>query len=235
VTFPSYKIATLLFQSYESNVDHLCRILHVPTVRFLIKSIYLRANEGESILPGEAALLLSIFAMAAYFYQPFASSEVATTKGTAIELSKTLSRGALDVLDYSRRNTSGTLEDVQAYILMSFVTYHLDGFSARGRLLSTTATSIARELRLHQLDDGYDTSATKSESSARTLIDREVKRRTFWYIASTDWCVAVSFPTIIGPCLRLRQVIVNHIRTTGGHILLAPKPHKCQNSERLHR
>lgn len=144
-------------------------------------------------MPGQAALVLSLFALAAYFYQPFAHSEVATTEKDAHHLCKLLSRGALDVLDYSRRNTSGTLEDVQAYILMSLVTYHLDGFSARGRLLSTTALSIARELRLHQLDAENESSATENETDPRSLVDREVKRRVFWHIVSTDWCAMCFF------------------------------------------
>ena len=69
---------------------------------------------------------------------------------------------------------------------MSLVTYHLDGFSARGCLLSTAAASIARDLRLHRLDANNELS-TENEASVRVLIDREVKRRVFWYIASTDW------------------------------------------------
>ena len=194
VTFPVYRIATLLFESYESNVDHLCHILHKPSLRSLIKTSYQRISQRESVLPGQAALLLSIFAVAAYFYQPFHDSEVATTKQDAIHLSKILSRGALDVLDYSRRNTSGTLEDVQASIIMSFVTYHLDGFSARGRLLTTAAASIARELRLHRLDADNESSAAGNETSIRFLIDREVKRRVFWHIVSTDWYAVIPPP-----------------------------------------
>ena len=193
VTFPTYQVATLLFQSYESNVDHLCHILHKPTVRSVMNTCYLRIDQKEPVSIGQAALLLSIFAIAAYFYRTFDKSEVATTQWDALNLSKILSRNALDVLDYSRRNTSGTLEDVQASILMSFVTYHLDGFSARGRLLSTAAISIAREIRLHRLDADLESSADKADTSLRSLIDREVKRRVFWQMASTDWCAVVLF------------------------------------------
>jgi len=103
-----------------------------------------------------------------------------------IELSKFWSKGALDALEHSRRNTSGSLEDVQATILMSYVTYHVDGFSARGRLLSTTAASMARDLRLHRLDADTE-SVAERETSIGSLIDHEVKRRVFWHITSTDW------------------------------------------------
>ena len=187
VKFPEYKVAALLFQSFESSVDHLARIVHIPTVRSLVKTFYLRLTQGEFVSSGQAALLLSIFALAAFFYQPSNDSEVATSEQDAVHLSKILSKGALDVLDYSRRNTSGTLEDIQAYVFMSFVIFHMDGFSARGRLLSTTAALIARDLRLHQLDANPNSPAG-NETGVRTLIDREVRRRVFWMIASGDWC-----------------------------------------------
>lgn len=184
VAFPPYKVAILLFQCYETYIDHISRILHIPTVRALVKSFYLRLNQGKSGLPGQAALLLSIFALAAVFSQPSEHSEVATSERDAVNLSKTMGKGALDVLDYSRRNTSGGLEDIQAYILMSHVTFHLDGLSARGRLLSATAAAIAKDLCLHKLDaNPY----ADQDASIRNLVDREVKRRVFWYIASQDW------------------------------------------------
>ncbi|KAF2093561.1 hypothetical protein NA57DRAFT_61267 [Rhizodiscina lignyota] len=194
VVFPAYRVAIQLFQSYESNLDHMCRILHIPTIRALIRTFYLQINQGESIILGQAALLLSIFAIAAFFYQPSGNSEVATTEQNAVHLSKVFSKSALDVLDHSRRNTSGTLEDIQAYILLSYATYHLDGFSARGRLLETIAASIARDMRLHRLDAGREPT-TETETNFRVLIDLEVKRRVFWHIASADWL----FSAISGP------------------------------------
>ncbi|TAQ84486.1 hypothetical protein B7494_g7197 [Chlorociboria aeruginascens] len=206
VTLPVYRIAVLLFQSYESYADHMYRIIHVPTVRAFMKTLYLRINQSESILPSQAALLLSIFAFAAFFYQPFGNSEVATTEQETIHLSKNLSKSALDVLDHSRRDASGTLEDIQAYIIMSLVTYHLDGYSARGRLLSTAAASIARDLRLHQLD-AYNESSLENETRVSVLIDREVKRRVFWYITSNDWLMS----TISGPQEGIYFIHPNHV------------------------
>jgi len=194
VTIPEYRIATLLFQSYESNVDHLCHILHLPTMQSLMKTFYLRINQNRPVSPGQAALLVSIFAIGAYFHQPSPHSEVATSSQDANHLYKILSRGALDILDHSRRTTSGILEDVQASILMSFVAYHLDGFAAGGRLLLTTAAALARGLRLHRLDADTE-SAAENEASGRLLIEREVKRRVFWHIATTDWCLTSLLPS----------------------------------------
>jgi len=150
--FPPYRVAVLLFQCYETYVDHISRILHVPTLRALIKTFYLRLNQGNSASPGQAALLLAIFALASVFYHPFEHSEVVSQEQDALSLAKAMAKGALDALDYSRRTTSGTLEDIQAYILMSYVIFHLDGFAATGRFLAATAAAIAKDLGLHRLD-----------------------------------------------------------------------------------
>lgn len=184
MTFPPYNVAVQLFQCYETYIDHISRVLHIPTVRALIRAVYLRLTLDKPGPPGQAALLLSIFALAAVFYQTFEHSEVATSEQEAMDLAKLMGKGALDVLDYSRRSTSGTMEDIQACILMSYVTFHLDGFSARGRLLSATAAAIAKDLCLHKLDARR---FIEQDISLHDMIDREVKRRVFWYIASSDW------------------------------------------------
>ncbi|KAI2469132.1 hypothetical protein F4781DRAFT_236260 [Annulohypoxylon bovei var. microspora] len=206
VPFPAYTAANLLFRSFESHLDPMCSILHIATVRTLIKTLCLKLSQGEPVPPEQAALLLSIFALSAFFYQPSESSEVAATEQDAVNLSKALCKGALDVLDHSRRNTSGTLEDVQAYIIMSLVIFHLDGFSARGRLMLTTAVSIARDLGLNRLD-AEDESPAEDEYSVRASIDREVKRRVFWHITTEDWLQS----TTCGPQGGMYFIHPNHV------------------------
>ncbi|TRX92174.1 hypothetical protein FHL15_007041 [Xylaria flabelliformis] len=186
VVFPAYKTAVILFDCFETHVDHMCRILNLPIVRSLMKSVYTRINQNEYVPPGQAALLLALFALSAFFHQPTRSAEFQAVGNDTTYLSKFWSRGALDMLDHSRRNTSGTLEDVQALILMSYVTYHLDGFSARYRHLLATAVSMAQDLGMHRLDS--DDRALKSDtSSLRALIDHEVKRRVYWHLIASDW------------------------------------------------
>lgn len=186
VTFPTYKVADQLLQSYELHVVQLCPIVHLPSLRSLLKTSYVRINQHESVPPGQAALLLSILAIAAFFYPPSAHSDVATTEQDTVNLCRLFSKSALDVQDHSRRNTSGSLEDIQACIILSHVFFHLEGFSARGRLLLTTAASIAKDLRLHRLDID-DGESVEQETEVCVLIEREITRRVFWYIASTDW------------------------------------------------
>jgi hypothetical protein len=44
---------------------------------------------------------------------------------------------------------------------------------------------MARDLRLHRLDE-CEASMDNPEDS-RLLIEKEIKRRVFWYITSEDW------------------------------------------------
>jgi hypothetical protein len=206
ITFPPFKIATLLFQSYQTHVDHMCRILHVPTVRALLKSFYIRLDQNGIVPLGQAALFLSIFASAATYYQPFGESEIATTEADVLSLVRSFSKAALNVLDHSRRTTSGTLEDVQANILMATVIYQLDGFSTRGRLLASTAALLARDLHLHKLDTDYGCPMSR-DSSVRAMIDREVKRRVIWHIVSQDWLLG----TVSGPQEGMYSIHSNHL------------------------
>jgi hypothetical protein len=181
--FPPFQVANLLFDNFETTIDHICPVLHNPTARAMIQTTYLRIHQkNEVVPPGQAALLLSIFSLSAFFYQVTAESKVATSSLEATHLSKIWAIAALDMLNNSQRTTSGTLEDVQAYIVMSFVTYHLDGFSSRNRHVTAMAASIAKDLRLHRLDAN-----PPNPLDLHAVINDRVKRRVFWHIVSTDW------------------------------------------------
>lgn len=186
ITFPTHKVAFLLYQNYESHLDNMCKIIHLPSLRSMIDSFYLRLHRAKRVSLGQAALLLSLFALSAFFYPPSCHSEVARQENEPASLSKIFGKSALDVLDHCRRMTSGTLEEVQAYLMMAYVTFQNDGFSARGRSYLMAAASIGRDLGLHRIDaDGG--SDVDHQLNARARVDREVKRRVFWYLASADW------------------------------------------------
>jgi hypothetical protein len=185
IRLPQFSKATLLLQTYETTVVSICPIVHMPTIRLLLRTTYLRLSDPALISPGSVAVLLSIFALGAFFSEPSPSSEVTTTEAESFALSKAFSRHALDLLDHSRRTSSGALEDVQAYVLVSLALSYIDGFSARSRMLFSSAISMARDLRLHRLDECE--ASTDISTDARLFIENEVKRRVFWYLASEDW------------------------------------------------
>ncbi|KAI0974089.1 fungal-specific transcription factor domain-containing protein [Xylaria arbuscula] len=207
ITLPPYTTAVVLFDCFETNVDHMCRILSLPVVRSLMKSFYSQINQNKPVAPGQAALLLALFALSVFFYQPAGSAEVLEIENDRTNLAKYWSRGSLDVLEHSRRNTSGTLEDVQALILMTYVTYHLDGFSTRYRQLSAMAVSMARDLGLHRVDS-EDCTLNRHPSSLRALIDHEVKRRVYWHLVASDWIQS----TMSGPQEGTYSIHPNHIQ-----------------------
>src|SRR5689334_3110680 len=86
VRFPVYTVAMLLFENYLSSVDHMCGILHIPTIRAQLKTVYLGITQSEPVCIGQAALLLSLLALSAFFYKPTENSEVAQSTRDVIDL-----------------------------------------------------------------------------------------------------------------------------------------------------
>ncbi|KAF7538736.1 hypothetical protein G7054_g2706 [Neopestalotiopsis clavispora] len=206
IVFPSYRVAVLLLDSYERSVDHICHVLHLPSTRAMMRTAYLRLGRQETIAPGQAAILLAVFAFSVYFYESSPASEVATREADAVALCRHWSKGAMDVLDYSQRHSAGSLEDVQACIIMSYVTYYLEGMSKKGRMLMASAISIARDLRLNRLD-AEDGASGGKEDERGAVVGREVKRRIFWHLVTTDWLQS----TISGPQEGMYFIHPHHI------------------------
>lgn len=183
---PTFHEAMQLLSSYEASVNFICPIIHVPTVRSNLLDFYHALAENKPSTCGQAALYLAIFAASALFYPQTDSGVFASGDHETLNLTKALAKSSLDVLDHSRRTTSGSIEDVQANLILSLVIFHLDGNSARARLLSSTAIFLAKDLQLHRLDAPQDPVGVK-QLSLGDLIDREVKRRVFWMLVTEDW------------------------------------------------
>jgi hypothetical protein len=59
---------------------------------------------------------------------------------------------------------------------------NLEGLSKKYWLLHSTAITLARDLSIHVLDH-------PARVRSKNLIENEVKRRLWWYLATTDWYV----------------------------------------------
>jgi hypothetical protein len=176
--------ADWLFESYVKNVTYLKHVIHVPSMRTLIDQVYSSILRGEHIIASHVALALSIFTSSAYYFAPSREERSAlSTNWEDASQAIVLTRSTLDVLEYSRRSTSVSIEDVQATIILSFVMYNLEGFSARARMLGSTAFLMARELALHRIDNPRERERTPGIDN----IKLEVSRRVWWHIVSTDW------------------------------------------------
>ena len=174
-----------MLEKYLSDITYTHHVIHSPSVRRTINELYGSLDQPEDVRPGQIALLLSILASATYSWTSRDAGSLFFTPEQANSQSTSWIKAALDVLDYSRRKTAGSLEDIQAMIILSFLVSSLEGFSRRYRDLITTAISSARLLSLHRIDDPLS-SARKAVLHVDSLA-AEIGRRVWWYLVATEW------------------------------------------------
>ncbi|KAK3309903.1 uncharacterized protein B0T15DRAFT_381513, partial [Chaetomium strumarium] len=174
--------AAALVQDYVDHVYPLLPAIHGPTTQNQVMDFYARLSRGEQIEPRLAALILGIGAVSAYFWQPdaahhsrFASAEEAAQASFAWR------KWAYDILTEAQGSSrNSTLEDLQAWTLLSFMVHNVDGCSYRFRFLHNCALNAARELKVHLVD------SPRAETKDNR-VSREVKRRIWWQLVGTDW------------------------------------------------
>ncbi|KAH6619310.1 hypothetical protein B0J18DRAFT_371023, partial [Chaetomium sp. MPI-SDFR-AT-0129] len=175
--------ALALLEDYMEQVYPLLPVIHGATTRGLITRFYDDISRGEEKLPHYiAALILTLSALSAYFWQPdvgfhsyFTSAEEAT------EASEFWRDWAFDILANATKETNAVaMESAQAWAVMTYMIHNVEGCSSRFRILHNRSLTAARELLFHLVD---------SPRSARNEdeVTRELKRRIWWYIAGTDW------------------------------------------------
>lgn len=183
VLLPPRHEANTLVDHYFKYIDNFQHVVYIPAVRFLMDTLYTRLDQGLPILnASHVALLLSIFASSAALCTDYAgTATLSHPPSVSTKASLVWANAALELLVFSRRTEPGTLEDLQAIILMVFFLYHIEGSSTRLRGLFIGAISLGRDLSLHKID-------TPAHSPKQTdPIDTEIRRRLWWHIASTDW------------------------------------------------
>lgn len=178
VLLPTKDEASTLMEFYFDYIGGLQHVLDVSSVRRIKETLYSNLEQGLPVAHGHAALLLTIFACST----ALCSGESSPLYSPAVASQVTIAwvRAALEVLDFSRRTTEGSLEDIQGSILMTFLLYHFEGFSARARRLFAVAVVTAREIGLHKLD-------ALASSRHGDPAENEVKRRVWWHLVATDW------------------------------------------------
>lgn len=179
---PTRDEANGLFKYYVDNVHSFYPVIQFRLVQNMVDAVYL-----SPAVPADAAhvaLLLGVFASASHFWVPqdnqaliFASAEEATL------MSSVWSSSALDILEYSRRTTSVSIEDIQASIIIAHLVYNTHGFSTMFRSLHSMTIMMARDLFLHKID----VPKASQEIPSRKVVKDETKRTIWWQIASTDW------------------------------------------------
>ncbi|AEO70547.1 uncharacterized protein THITE_2010699, partial [Thermothielavioides terrestris NRRL 8126] len=191
--------ATALLQDYLDHVYPLLPVIHGPSTRNLVNDFYSRLSRGEQITPQHGALILSVGAVSAYFWQPdahqhsrFASPEEAG------QLSLIWRNWASNIMTESHGTS---LEGVQAWTILSFAIHNVDsGCTQRFRFLHNCAIHAARELGVHLVD-------SPRSQAGDDRIGRELKRRIWWYLATSDWMLGF----IGGPTEGIYSVLPRHM------------------------
>jgi len=185
IWLPQHAEAQILLEKYLSDITYVHHVIHLPSMQALMDDLYQSISQQVNVKPGTVALFLSIFASATYAWTLRTTDTLFTTVDEANSQSMCWTKAAMDVLEQSRRTTSGTLEDIQAMIILSFVVCNMEGQSPRYRTLISTAISVARDLSLHRID--HHSNSTLPSIPLPDSVQAEMGRRVWWYLAATDW------------------------------------------------
>ena len=189
IILPAYADARILFDIYGRYVCHFHNIVHMPSFRKSLEGLYLNLSRKEAVNTDHAALVLAVFSTVMCYIKLSDENDIypieITTDSETIFLS--WFRAALDLLDHSRRVLAGSLEIVQASIILVFLDYNLEGFTSRARAVLTQGLQTGKELALHRLDSPAAVRRREIAPTIDSLIETEMKRRVWWHMISTDW------------------------------------------------
>ena len=179
IWLPQYSEAKPLLERYLNDLSHAHHVIHGPTIRQQVDEIYRYVNDlnqdQRKVIPEHVALLLAIISSTIHV-QPISSTDTQT----AIFITSTFT-----VLNHCKMSGPGSLEEIQAMIITSFVTTHLEGLSRRFWSLLTDAILIGRALGLQRIDSDYY-EVSKSLGPI-TSVKAEMGRRVWWYLTASDW------------------------------------------------
>lgn len=187
VSLPLREDAFALLDDYVENYLALNRVISETSARALIHDVYSRLARGQEVKNDHIAFTLAICADSAFNWNQEASRLVIfESEDEAARQSFHWRKIIWDLLDHSQRAGGSSLEGVQARMILQDMIYNQEGGSARWRYLLSSTLASARELFLHLIDSpAYE---NKDDSSTR-----EIKRRVWWHLVSTDWYVCGSF------------------------------------------
>lgn len=189
IVLPVYSDAQILFDRYVTHICHFHNIVHIPTFRSHMETLYYNLSRKEAVNTDHAALILAVFATV-ISYVKISDGRDAYLEGIA-EDSETVFlpwfRAALDLLDHSRRVLAGSLEITQTSIILVFLDYNLEGFTSRARAILSQGLQTAKEMGLHRLDSPAVVRRREAAPTIESMIETEMKRRVWWHMVSTDW------------------------------------------------
>ncbi|KAH0203994.1 hypothetical protein KCU99_g3298, partial [Aureobasidium melanogenum] len=182
ICLPEREEARILFHTFAKSLGSWYHIYHRRTVEIILDKTYYQIACGHNPGLPQVALLLSIFASGAYFQASISWPEcVFSDPRMANQLSMNWKQNTLEILDHIERSTTPTtVEQVQATIIMSLMIQNFEGLSKKYWLLHSASVTLAKDLSIHVLDH-------PRRAKSNDVVENEVKRRIWWYLATTDW------------------------------------------------
>lgn len=182
IDVPSREVALALFKDYLDNTDfHVVNLIHYPTTQTMIQKLYTQLRQGEKVNLVSVAFVLSFCAASAFFWdQECPSVFNFRSEGNAAAHSHTWRASAFDLLDQSQRAALNSLDAIHARLVLADLVYNMEGTSSRFRYIQSGARAAAYEMGLHLID-------LPGHENGDTSLCREMKRRVWWYLVSTDW------------------------------------------------
>lgn len=185
IWLPLYEESKHIVDKYLTDITYIHHVVHIPSVRDMVDELYQNLHSKIPVKLGHVSLLLGILASTTFFWTErdiatpiFSSAKEANDQATG------WMKTALDVLEYSRRTRSDSIEDIQAMVIVCFVIFNIVGITSQPRSIFSMAISVAKRLSLHRIDHPDNTGLdVPSPDSVRA----EIGRRVWWYLVATDW------------------------------------------------
>ncbi|KAJ5095959.1 hypothetical protein NUU61_005315 [Penicillium alfredii] len=187
IWLPLYEESRTIVKKYLNDITHLHHVVHVPSVYEMLDALYQDLHQRYPVKLGQVSLLLGILASTTWLWtERDMEKGVFSSVEDASRQSPTWMKTALEVLEYSRRIRSDSIEDVQTMVILCFVVFNIMGITSQARYLINMGISVSWQLCLHRIDhprnEGLDVPPPDS-------LRAEIGRRVWWYLVGTDWYV----------------------------------------------
>jgi hypothetical protein len=194
IWLPLKEEAVQLLEHYKNHAAHIHHFVHVPTARKILDDVYSQLIREGKCHYNHAALILAMFSSTTYLWHEVweyvqHSKSLFKDDTDATRCSIEWARSTMDVLDHACWVGTGSIEEIQASIMVLFLLYNMEGFSSRSISNLGRHMALARRLSLHMTD-------SKREAASRTgtreeIIQLEIRRRTWWHMVATDWALSL--------------------------------------------
>ncbi|KAH7116257.1 hypothetical protein B0J11DRAFT_594092, partial [Dendryphion nanum] len=186
VWLPERHEAKTIIQRYSRNLGYLLYVGFLPSLPAMVDSIYDRLDSQQPPQLGTTALFLSIIACTTFTWDSIDDDDIGMSPTETNEQAGLWARYARDVIEAANTATALSLELVQAMITLSFVIANLEGLALEFKRLTSGAIMTCQQLGIHLVDHPRN-------ASRGGALEKEMKRRAWWYLVGTDWLTASRF------------------------------------------